>query len=175
MITLATAPLKAKRRKITKEQTNAKERGRQFIEVGTKVDLLTASIPSVESKRPRTDISGEKRKSPQAHPISKLSSDSDWYNCVPPGTPPPAKSRHDNKKTTVTIISRNEISSEVPGLVVFQPVNELFADAVDYLNFRLIKKSSRYDKYSTNKLDKMTRKTAVQMKDRTFNRKDPCR
>lgn len=46
-------------------------------------------------------------------------------------------------------------------------VNELFADADEYQNYRITKKSTGYDDESTSKLKKMNKKTAVQMKNRT--------
>lgn len=58
-------------------------------------------------------------------------------------------------------------------MIVIKHVNKLFADAVDYRNYRLIKKSTRYEDDVANKLNKMTKKTAVQMKDRTVSAKDP--
>lgn len=52
-------------------------------------------------------------------------------------------------------------------------MNELFADAVDYLSYRLIKKSAWYDFGVANERKKMTKKAAAQMKDRTFSIMDP--
>lgn len=52
---------------------------------------------------------------------------------------------------------------------IIKSVNELFADAVDYRNYRLIKKSAWYDDGIANELNKMAKKTAVQMKNRIFN------
>lgn len=57
--------------------------------------------------------------------------------------------------------------------VVIQPVSKLFTDDVDYCNYWLKKKSTRYDDDLANELSKMNRKTAVKMKYRTFNEKDP--
>lgn len=57
---------------------------------------------------------------------------------------------------------------------MIKPVNKLFADAVDYRNYRLIKKSALYDDDGANELSKMIKKTVVQMKDQTFNAKDPA-
>lgn len=65
--------------------------------------------------------------------------------------------------------------SDVPALAVIVAVNELFADDVDYRNCRLIENSSRYDDDMAYKLNRMTKKTAVHMKDQTFSVKDPSR
>lgn len=63
--------------------------------------------------------------------------------------------------------------SEGPCLTVDRPVKNLFADAVRYRNYRLTKKLCwNYDEFK-KELNKMTKKTAVYMKDGTFSRKDP--
>lgn len=82
--------------------------------------------------------------------------------------PHPTKNRHEKKKTKTTIVGPNENPSDVPGLVVIQPVSELFSNAVDYRNYLLIKKSAWDDHDLANKLSKMTRNIAVQMKNRIF-------
>lgn len=48
----------------------------------------------------------------------------------------------------------------------------MFTNAVNYQNYRLIKKCARYDDEFANKSKKKTKKTAVQMRDRTFSGKD---
>lgn len=156
---------KAESHIISEEQTNAGKRGRQFIAASMKVDQVTASVPSAESEGSPTDISDEKKTSSQALLMSKLSSGSDCYKCEPPRNQPRTKSRLDNKNTKTTIVSCNEVPSEVPGLVAIQPVNKLLADAVKYRNYRLIRRSARYDKNLANELNKMTKKIALQMRD----------
>lgn len=44
-------------------------------------------------------------------------------------------------------------------------MNELFADAFDYRNYRVMKKSTRYDEDVGNELKKITKKTDIQVKD----------
>lgn len=61
------------------------------------------------------------------------------------------------------------------GVNVLKPVNELLTDAVDYQNYRIMKKSPWYNADETNDLNRMTKKTVVQMTDRTFNGSDSCR
>lgn len=51
-------------------------------------------------------------------------------------------------------------------------MNELFTDAVDYRNYRFITKSTRYDADVASMLNRLTKRTDVQMKDQIFNRKD---
>lgn len=57
-------------------------------------------------------------------------------------------------------------------MIVNKSVSPLFFEAIDYQNYRLIKNSARYDDDSGSNLNKMTRKTAVQMKDRTLHGKE---
>lgn len=52
-------------------------------------------------------------------------------------------------------------------------MTELFTDAIDYRSYRLIENSVWYDDDVVSDLNKMPKETAVQMKDRMFNRKDP--
>lgn len=55
-----------------------------------------------------------------------------------------------------------------PGVTVLKPMSELFADAVDYQHYRLIKRSARYNDNVANELKKMTKETTVQVKHLTF-------
>lgn len=64
---------------------------------------------------------------------------------------------------------------DVPGLTVIRQMSEIYADAIDYRSSLLIKKSFWYVDDVAYKLIKMTKKTAVQIRDRTFSGKDPCR
>lgn len=57
----------------------------------------------------------------------------------------------------------------IPGPTGNRPVNELFADAADYENYRLIKTSANYDSDASNILKSMTGDTVFQMKDRIVN------
>lgn len=50
--------------------------------------------------------------------------------------------------------------------------NKLVTDAVDYHTNRLNKKSARYVDAPAKKFNKITKKTAVQIKDETFSGKD---
>lgn len=52
---------------------------------------------------------------------------------------------------------------------------KVFVDTVVYRKNRLIKKSARYEDEFTKELNKIKKKTAVQMKDRAFSEKDPYR
>lgn len=52
-------------------------------------------------------------------------------------------------------------------------VNDLFADAVHYSNYKRIKKSGRYGNEHANKGSKMTKK-ALHMKDRTLSGIEPA-
>lgn len=61
---------------------------------------------------------------------------------------------------------------EVDGLKVIEPVNDLFSNALDYHTYRMIKKSAKYNDDVANELHKMTKETAVKMKDRIFSGKN---
>lgn len=65
--------------------------------------------------------------------------------------------------------------SEAPRLTVIRPVKKLFSNAFDYQSYRLIKKFSRYDHDTANKVSKMTKKIAVQIKNETISDKHPRR
>lgn len=54
-------------------------------------------------------------------------------------------------------------------MLVSKVVSELSTEAVDHRNYRLMKNSTRYDKDLANNLSKVTKKTTVQMKVRTFS------
>lgn len=62
---------------------------------------------------------------------------------------------------------------DVPGVEVLEPVDNCFAAAVNCQDYRLLKKSSRNDHIVVHKLHKMSKKLALQMKDRTLSRKNP--
>lgn len=63
--------------------------------------------------------------------------------------------------------------SELRALTGHMPLNKLFAEAFDYQKDRLIKKSQRNDDNVANKLNKMSKKTAVRMKDQSFSGQAP--
>lgn len=66
---------------------------------------------------------------------------------------------------------RLEYEPDVSGMRAVKLVNELFTNGVEYRNSRFIKKSSWYDDDVANELDEMTKKIAIQMKDRIINGK----
>lgn len=57
-------------------------------------------------------------------------------------------------------------------MTISKQVNKLFAGAVGYRKHSLIVWSARYDDNIASNLKKMMWKTAIQMKDRTFNREE---
>lgn len=77
---------------------------------------------------------------------------------------------HRGKKPAVEYKLENP--ADALGVKVIKLVYELFTNAVHYQNYRLIKNSKRYDDDVTNELNKITKKSAVQMKDQTFNDKE---
>lgn len=54
-----------------------------------------------------------------------------------------------------------------------EPVDILFKKAVHYHKYHPIKKLVRYDEDVAHDLQRMAKKTAVQIKDKTFSEKDP--
>lgn len=77
-----------------------------------------------------------------------------------------SKFRHETYK--VNKYNRVDQPLNVPGLAVIRPVNKLFANVVYHRSYRLIKKSTRYENDVADELSKITKETAVQMKDRNF-------
>lgn len=66
-------------------------------------------------------------------------------------------------------INRFAQPPDASSLAFLRPVKEVFADAVDHQNYRIIKKFFLSDNGITNELNKMTKKTAVQISDWTFS------
>lgn len=67
---------------------------------------------------------------------------------------------------------KSESPPDLPEVIVTKPENEHFTDVDDYGSYRLIKKLVRYNDDVADGLSKMTRRTAVRMKDQTFNGRD---
>lgn len=61
------------------------------------------------------------------------------------------------------------VSQDIPDLKVTEPENNTFYTALNCRTYRLMKKSTTYDAYVTDELHRMTEKTAVHMKNRTFS------
>lgn len=59
-------------------------------------------------------------------------------------------------------------SLDVEGLAVPKPVSDLFTDAAEYLQYRLLKTLGPYDDAVAHELKWMTMKVAVQMKHKTY-------
>lgn len=60
---------------------------------------------------------------------------------------------------------------DIPSLKASEEVSDPFSNVLDYLTYRLIKKSAKYDDDIANELLRMTKKTFVQMKDQTLSGK----
>lgn len=63
----------------------------------------------------------------------------------------------------------------VPGLIVIKPVHDRFPAAIDSHGCRLLKRSSQYEENVVHEFQKMAKKIAMQMKDRTFPGRARCR
>lgn len=59
-------------------------------------------------------------------------------------------------------------------MVIIKPVNGLFNEAVDYRYYVLNTNSTWYNNDMAEKLNKMTKRTAMQMKDQTSVERIPC-
>lgn len=63
----------------------------------------------------------------------------------------------------------------VEGLTVVERVNKLLTDAVNYSQYRLLKKSAQYEDDVGHEQSRMTKEDAVQMKKSTLGCRDPSR
>lgn len=61
----------------------------------------------------------------------------------------------------------------VENLVELRPVSDLFTDAFDFRQYRLLRKFGWYDDDVARGLNRMTKKVTMQMKDETFGGRDP--
>lgn len=81
--------------------------------------------------------------------------------------------RHGRYKTKTAFVNQVEYPLDVHGVTLTKSVNKVFADAIDYRNYCFIKRPAEYKNDVANELNKITKKTVVQMKDWTFNDEDP--
>lgn len=89
----------------------------------------------------------------------------DWYE-----KRPRSFTRGHNNSSKQDRRKNAEQTLEVNALVVLKPVSKLFTETVNYCQYRLVKKSVRYEDAVAYKLSGMTRKISVEMKDRKFFR-----
>lgn len=153
------------------EGAEIQERCRQYVEAIMKLDPFLALNTSKIVEKPTTDISNDVRINPASYSMATSHSCNNHNNRRNAQPAHVAKMRHE----TYTIGKKNriELPSDVLGLTVIRPVNELYADPVDYRSYRLITKSPRYTDDITNELNKMTKKTVLQINDRAFSGRDP--
>lgn len=150
--------LKMKIKKAVDSGSERADRRHKFVGVAYSTDVWSAS----STKRPTTDISAEmKNKMAYAETSKEQAFKLPPWNDVTVGNQSrPYKSKPGREP-------------DVPGLRVVEPVNERFAAAFDYRNYRFFKKSSCYDHDIAHELHKMAKKIAAQMKHGTFSGKDP--
>lgn len=168
-VTAPTAALaKLKQRKYTDEVAKIEERCSQYVEARMKLYPVAASHPSEIGKKLPTDISDDVETSPRTYPAATSRNNKDHCN------PRHAQSARESGYKTYNVNNYDYIDQplDVPSLTVIRPVNEMFANIVDHHSCRLTKKSARYDNNVSSELSKMTRNTAVQMKERTFSVED---
>lgn len=164
------ALVRAENVRIADDRAKIEDRCRKFVEAGVKLDPTPMSPTQSEPpSRPPSVVSEDPRTNPEAYHFasSSPSSGSDWFVTT-------AKDAKDGNRLARANARYPPMvkPAAVEGLKVIKPVNELFADAIDYHDYHLIKQSARYDDDDGNELSKMLKKTAVQMKDRTFSAKD---
>lgn len=145
------------------------------MEAGTKTDPFSVSSPSEGIDLPPIDISDDKRY-PLAYSIqnSKMGHRNELHD-VRPREAVHVKSTDNQYKIMSDFLTKIEYASDVPVVTVNESVNKVFTDKVDYKNYRLSKKSARYYDDVSNEINKMTEKTAVQIKYLALHGKDPCR
>lgn len=79
---------------------------------------------------------------------------------------------HKPEKNKPDFVNKNEYSPDAPGIIFIKPVSELLAGAVDFRNYRLIKKSARYIEDVDSEWNKMTRNSRSNERSH-FQRKRP--
>lgn len=68
--------------------------------------------------------------------------------------------------------TNTERELDVSGLRIIEPFNDYYTATVDFWTYRLLNKSSWYDDYVAHELQKMSKKIAVEMKNRICSGKD---
>lgn len=119
--------VKSEQQKLVIKLAKNEDRCPKFVEAGTKMDPHPVPVLSKESYRPPTDISTTRR------------TDELTFSTLAMGL------REWMARCKTIPCRKFEYSLEVPGVTVIKPMNEVFTDAVDYQNYRLIKKSTRYN------------------------------
>lgn len=132
----------------------------------------TVLVASKGSYRPPFDISDDKTK-PRAYYIrqSQMSYRNGWYD-QRPSNAVPGHTENKPYRNESALSYKLEYTPDVTDVTVIRSVNKLFADAIDLRSYRLTEKSAWYDDDVDNEVNKMMKKTNVQLKDGTFNGRD---
>lgn len=153
-VALVTALTKSEQRKIVMKQGKINDRGRQFVDAGTKTDLRIVVIPSEGSKQLPSDFFDDDKTKPCAYSMKQSIPRfaSDWYDPRPSRAESGSKNRNPSNKESA-FKAKFKYSPDVRGMIVIKPAKELFADPVDYRNYRLIKKYATTVMLQTNCTD----------------------
>lgn len=143
----------------------------QFIEARAEVDL--SSLAFFGRKQSRTHQHQRRRGKPSGYSIqySKLRCSTDW--CGEKQLQPLATNvKNKPYKATSVLTNKTENPSTDPVIAISELVNELFADIVDYQNYRLMTSPTQFNNDVPTKPHMMIKKAPDQMKNRTFNCKE---
>lgn len=173
-ITQVAALVRFKQRGLAAEKGNIEDRFRQFVGAGIMSNPRQVSVVSEGSDRTPTDNSDDTT-NPRTYSIqqSELGYEHDWHDART-SYAVSGEARNKPYRNKLARPYKRKYPPDVPAMTVIKPVSELFANSLDYRNYNLIRKSTCYEENVTNELNKLTKKTAVQTKDRTFSGTDPC-
>lgn len=128
---------------------------------------VAVSKPLENGSKEPTNYSNNFKANLKACAKVTLCNSSDYYN--PGHAQPTHNSKFRQETNKASSYSRVDQPSDDRDLTAIRAVNELFADEIDYRDYIFIEKSARYDDEVANELKKMTKKSALHMKDRTFS------
>lgn len=124
-----------------------------------KVNHVAALNPSETGEDRPTNIFNVSKTNPKAYSMASSRTTSGHYNRI--STQPVCIDEHRHDTYKMNRENRVYHTSKVPGLIVLRSVREPFTYAVDYRNYSLTKKSSRFDNDDLNELYKMTKNTTA--------------
>lgn len=135
-IAIAAIFVKSEQQKCTDEIAKMEERCQQYGDTGINLDPVVASSPSEIGRNPPADSSDDVQTNPRAYAMALSHSRSDDCNRRNVQT-----AHIDEVRNEIYKIDKKSLAdqpSDVPELTFIGPVSELFADAIDYRNYRLI-------------------------------------
>lgn len=138
-----------------------------------KLNHVAGSNPSEITENMPADTLDDLRTNPNANFTETSRNSCVQYN--PKWVQPThvAKYRHETYKSNKK--NRADQQRKVTDLTMIRRMSERFSKVVDYRDYRPVKKLSWYKDDVMDELNKMNKKNAAQMTDRSFYGKDPCR